>query len=335
LPPLLTTSPAGTARDVAGELGRATTSVLLGGDQVFDDSQSGWEVNLGFWLDPVQGRAFTLRVLGLGPEETSLTASSDQFPILARPFLDIDAAEQSALLIGFPNFVDGRFRFKTDTEFYMVDGAADWPLCFTCGPVFRWQVGYRYARLNDDLMLQQATIARSTDTGVPLGTTVRMRDDFRTQNDFNGALLGIAGQKRQGCWSLELLARLGVGSTIGEASISGRTVTAVPGAQQAVTSGGLLAQPTNDGVFRDARFAVMPELGAQLHYDMPCNLRFSFGYTFLYWSQVMRAADHIDLDVNPTVFPPNQLTGAARPRFDFEFSHYWAQGMNFGLEYRF
>src|SRR5438552_4848822 len=50
LPPLVTTSPAGTARPSAGVLGLPTTSVLFDGN-VNDDLRAGLQFGVGYWLD--------------------------------------------------------------------------------------------------------------------------------------------------------------------------------------------------------------------------------------------------------------------------------------------
>ena len=70
-----------------------------------------------------------------------------------------------------------------------------------------------------------------------------------------------------------------------------------------------------------------------LGYDITCRLRATFGYNFLYWSQVARPAGQLDLNVSQ--LPPEAPTGAQRPAFNNAASDYWAQGMNFGLDFRF
>jgi hypothetical protein len=62
------------------------------------------------------------------------------------------------------------------------------------------------------------------------------------------------------------------------------------------------------------------------------------GYSFLYWSNVWRAGDQIDrvVDVTqiPNFAPPDvQPTGFARPGVPFRTSDFWAQGLNFGVEF--
>ena len=76
---------------------------------------------------------------------------------------------------------------------------------------------------------------------------------------------------------------------------------------------------------------------------MTHNLRLTFGYSLLYWSKVARPGDQIDPNLhlvqaggNPA-FPPlaDVGAGAVHPRFQMRTTDLWAQGMNFGLSYRF
>ncbi len=68
---------------------------------------------------------------------------------------------------------------------------------------------------------------------------------------------------------------------------------------------------------------------------MTSRLRLTVGYTFLYWSQVARAGDQISTVINPSQFPPGQLSGAPAPQFKLALSDFWAQGVNFGVDFRF
>jgi hypothetical protein len=47
----------------------------------------------------------------------------------------------------------------------------------------------------------------------------------------------------------------------------------------------------------------------------------------------VRAGDAIDLDVNPDLLPPEEaFSGAMRPRFEWQDTDFWAQGIRVGLE---
>jgi hypothetical protein len=68
------------------------------------------------------------------------------------------------------------------------------------------------------------------------------------------------------------------------------------------------------------------------------NLKVYAGYNFLYWSNVLRPGDQIDRTVDLT-FVPNPPPGVPpsgqnRPTVPFTRSDFWAQGVQFGLEFR-
>ena len=68
---------------------------------------------------------------------------------------------------------------------------------------------------------------------------------------------------------------------------------------------------------------------------MTSALRVRAGYSFLYWSNVSRAGDAVDLTINSTQLPPGALVGPARPTFTWNDTSFWAQGINIGAELRY
>jgi hypothetical protein len=130
-----------------------------------------------------------------------------------------------------------------------------------------------------------------------------------------------------------------LGSTDQVVDVAGSTVIAPPGQVATVANGGLLAQPTNSGHFTRDQFAVVPEVGVNVGYQATAHLRAFVGYTFLYWSNVVRPGDQIDRAVNPTQLPVStaapQLAGPARPAPVLRDTAFWAQGSSFGVEFRY
>jgi hypothetical protein len=123
------------------------------------------------------------------------------------------------------------------------------------------------------------------------------------------------------------------------ANINGSTLFAVPGMPVSFQNGGLLALPTNSGRFSRDRFAVVPEVGVKVGYQLTAHVRCFVGYSFLYISDVARPGHQVDPVVNvaqlPSQFGPGALVGAPRPGFSFKGSDFWAQGVSFGLEIRY
>ena len=146
-----------------------------------------------------------------------------------------------------------------------------------------------------------------------------------------------SGKGCRGPYSLDLLMRMALGTNHQSVTIAGSTSLSGSGSASnnfANATGGLLAQRTNIGDYSRNRFAVVPELGITLGYAISPQWRATVGYTFLYWSSVVRPGDQIDRDVNPNLFPPEvtPFTGLERPAFTFVESDLWVNGLSVGLE---
>jgi hypothetical protein len=83
---------------------------------------------------------------------------------------------------------------------------------------------------------------------------------------------------------------------------------------------------------------VIPETRLQFGYDVTSRVRARVGYNFLYVSDVLRPGNQIDRVVNVN---QNGLVGTgtvqtpAVPAPLLQHSDFWAQGVTFGLEFRF
>src|SRR5229473_881549 len=88
LPPLVTTSPAGTPLAQAGVLGPPGTTVLFGDSSVNGGWRSGGQLRAGYWFDPKHKTGIEANFFGLERASSGFNANSAGTPILARPFLD-------------------------------------------------------------------------------------------------------------------------------------------------------------------------------------------------------------------------------------------------------
>ena len=345
VPPLVTTSPAGTLQDEAGVLGQPDTSILFGNTGLKNEAQSGGRFTLGRWFDPYGCRAVEVTYMFLGRETERFEASSEGDPILARPFFNIPEGVQDAQLIAFDE-VDGETVIDVRRGSILVGSTTTFQgaevlyrrvLNQQCWNRLDFLVGYRFNRLDDELRIDQSFTAEEGEETLVPGTTVELFDLFDTSNEFHGTQLGVVFRERACRWSLEMLMKLGLGNTHSRAVIDGSTTITVPDADPDSSLGGLLALSSNIGVYERDHFAVIPELGVTLGYDVTSCLRATFGYTFIYWSNVARPGDLIDLDVNVTQFGNDgaDLAGEPRPEFSWVTTDFWAQGLSFGLEFQF
>ncbi len=343
LPPLVTTG-GGTTRATAGVLPGAT--ILYGGnDDVLDGSRSGGRIRFGTWFDRFPGLGLEGEYFGLAQGSEGFFQNSSGTPTLARPFFNIVTGLQDAELVAFPNVLSGSVQVDVTSELngaaarfrkslYCSSGCAYSPFCCTTVPTssrLDGTVGYRYYELKESLAIRERL--QSTDINNP--GSFNILDQFDTRNQFNGGEIGVLWQGRRGLWSLDGLMRVGIGNNHQTVTIRGNSVVTQNGASTTFNNG-ILTQRTNIGTYDRNEFTMIPELGATLGYQFTRNVRLTAGYSLIYWGNVVRPGDQVDLDVNPNLFPPEAVpfTGALRPQFQFVSTDYWVQGLSFGAEMR-
>lgn len=340
-PPLLTTSDAGTAYADSGVLGRSTTTILVDGDDLAGKVRAGGRLSLGWWRDPCQTIGFEAIYTALSEDSATYSIQSQGTPILARPFFNVEAGveAQDAEVLAYDNMLEGSAVITRSSRFQGVElllrGAASREYDYRID----WVAGWRFNRLDDELAIMDTLEVTGAGTGMAVGTTMEQFDRFETRNSFHGVELGVVAAERYCQWSLELMMKLGLGNTRSRAELTGGTITSVPipggGTDVSTADGALLVQDTNSGVHKTNQFSVVPELGLTLGYDLTPRLRFTLAYSFIYWSQVVRPGDLIDMDVNLTQLDVGGLVGSPRPEFRWVKDDVWVQGLNLGLDYRF
>ncbi len=331
-PPLVTTSPAGTAQGQAGVLGQADTTVLFGGSDLQGDAGSGGRFSLGLWLDPCRSQGLEVSYFTLGSQSESFTASNADYTILARPFYNTVDGLQDARLIAYDGLVSGSLTATASTSFEGGEFLLRHSIQRECWVELDFIAGYRWLQLEDGLLIDETTQSLS---GATAGTSFELFDRFDTRNSFHGGELGMSIRRQiDPCWSIELLGKLAIGNVNSVTTIDGQTTT-IASTGTTVTQGGLLTQATNIGRYERDKLATATELGLTLKRSLGDRMSLTFGYTFLYLSDVARAGDQIDPNINVSQLPPGSLVGAAFPEFSFQSTGFWAQGLNFGLEGRF
>lgn len=332
VPALVTT---GTVASL-GVLDSFDTEILYGAQGLNGGSKSGVRLDLGWWLAPEW--ALEANALWLADRTSTYDVSSTGDPLLARPFMNVVTGAEDSHVVALPGTVTGSLAISSTTRFKgaellvrrTIHSRSDCRLDAADQYAARWDVllGYRFNQLDDDLLIQE-----SIELAGP--TTIGLYDSFDSNNDFHGVDMGLNASFQRNRWSLELLAKMALGNTRSRVWIDGATVTTSGGVVDN-DPGGMLALTTNMGSYTQNNMAVIPELGVTLGFDITKRFRATFGYTFIYWSNVARAGEQIDRNLNPTYFANNgPAAGAVQPEFVFVTSDYWTQGMNFGLELHF
>ena len=353
LPPLVTAG--STSDSLPSALGQAHTTLLYGGDYVQGDTRSGARFSGGYWFDANHCLGIDASIFFLADRGTNFTAGNQGNPgdpVIGRPVnfsnpLTLNSvtypAGQNAELVTLPlgplgGSIAGMVNVRETTQLWGAD--VNLRTNVWQGPWLKVDLlgGFRFLDLDENLSITENPTAFSNGQ---LLAAFQLNDQFRTQNQFYGGQLGLDAQFRCDRWTLDVRGKIAMGDVHQTVDINGSTSATIPGISGTiVNSGGLLALSSNIGQYHRDRFAVIPEVGVNVGYQITDGLRCFVGYNFLYVSSVVRPEDQIDTTINPTLVPKNNLqgvvpSGPARPAFDFKGTDFLAHGVNFGFEYRY
>jgi hypothetical protein len=362
LPPLVSTSPPGTAAATAGVLGTPGATSIYGPGSQNNDLRFGYRTTFGAWLDDAARFALEAQFLMTANGGNQFNAYSPGTPILARPVINAATGAEAAEPIAVPGVASGMIHVATTTT--GLTGAGIWlrenftrtddpcdschlcrrsggccgPNCGAgCDPGSRWYCrvdslfGYRYLHLSDNLEIDDQVNAVAALNGVPAGGTLQRTDIFHASNTFHGIDLGMVADMLCGPWTITGIAKVAVGFNDSSVDITGyKSVGGV------TTLGGLLAQTTNIGHYSHTMASAVPELDLRLAYSFSPTVKVYCGYTFLYWYHVARSADQINPSINPAFLTSSTAVSTVRqPLPLFEDRSIWIQGLSVGLEWRY
>ncbi len=324
LPPLVTTS--NVAAD-EGVLGRATTRILFGGDEVGRDLQSAGRVFAGKWIDNDGMTGVAIRFMGMEGDRSNFHQASTGVPLIAVPFFNADplVAAPDSVLAGGPG-ITGSIGVKTSNDIYSIEPLLR--IALRQGYDYRLDVigGYHHTLIDDGLTLNTITAQGAT--------MVHFRDGFNARNEFHGGSFGFIGEFGTGPWTASLLAKLSVGKNFEQVRIEGQNVTDVGGVV-AVADGGIFAQTTNIGTYFRDEIVYVPEVALSVNRRLTDHLDFSLGYSFMYWSEAVLAGDQIDTTIDGGLLQGGPGNGIRRPAFNFRETDFYLHAMTFGLNYRY
>jgi hypothetical protein len=343
IPPLVTTGSVADGAN-AGVLGLPGTAELFGGS-VDGGPLSGARFMAGYWLDDCTGKALEFGGFFLGPRSDHFFASSALFPVLARPFFNLNQNVNAVEQVAFPGRSTGNINVVAPSDLWGLEANLQCKLCCgnTCGCDWRTNalVGVRYLNLHESISITEMV---QGEAGAPPPFTNAMSsgiDLFSTRNQFYGGQVGLQSCWQSGRWSLDLKGKLALGVTEQELDINGSQRITNPSGPVSSLPGNLLALNSNIGHFSQNRFSVVPELGVNLGYHLLPNLRCFVGYNLLYWSSVLRPGGQIDTSIDITRIPNFQAPPGTQPVPGLhpapllKTTDFWAQGLVFGIEFVF
>lgn len=329
-----------------GTLGAPGTATVIGGRNYNDDWRSGLRLYGGMWFDQGQRLGAEMDWFYLGESSSrEVAGGSDSNGFVYRPFTNnvrrnadgtftVVPPFQDTQLVQYPNVLAGTVAVDSTSNLWGLNPNGILNLC--CNPCGRldFLIGYRYLNLQDDLTIREDLTGQAGSPNP--GAQFVVIDQFRTRNEFHGVNLGLAWERRFGNFFLNVRGAVALGNTHTTVDIDGSTTTTTTAGAVSRQSGGLLTQPSNIGSYSLDRFAVVPEVGVKLGVQLTDHLRVYAGYNFLYWSNVVRTGDVVDLRVNGSQLAPRtNVTGDLYPRFEPRYSDFWVHGLVFGVQVRY
>lgn len=322
------------------------SSSLLGNQAFSDSSFNGLRLDLGAWLNEATTFGVELSFLAVfeGSPRNNVSA---QTTLLERPYFDVATGLSKTLPIAVPGstagsitaganglLIGGEFNFLSriyrNHEYESIDLI----------------LGFRNLDLLENIGIGSTT-SIITGNGSFAGQTflapgtLNVSDAIKASNCFNGAQIGARAQTGGAGVTFSGYGKLAFGVMNEDITRTGYSVAAgptlVPPLQS--TTGGFFVTRTNSGSQSHNFFAVIPEIGMNLGLEVTSCMSLGIGYSILYVSNVARPGDQISPFINSHTIPTSPTfqappAGEASTRV-FQTSDYWAQGLNFSVNFKF
>jgi hypothetical protein len=348
--PLVTTgAPAG-----LGVIGTGTSSPLHGAGNLSLGTLSGFRLTAGFFRP--QDHRLGLEVTGMyvspGSNDFYGRSADNGIPVLTRPFFNTATGQNASLIVSFPNFSAGSILSRATSEFWGIEANAVANI-YRSSPdaliscALNGVVGFRYAGLQEGLTVSQQSQLLPGNTAPYAGITVAaptsllVEDRFHTNNNFYGGQLGLQWQASVGRWYTSVTAKVGLGLMNQEVRIEGMSGSSNPTAAvggSTLALGGLYANASNIGTYRDDRFGVLTDVNGTVGYNVTKFFTVTAGYNFVHMNTVARPTNQFSGAVDPSLVPTSGTFGATpvgTPPFAIKQTDYWLHGLNFGFVARY
>jgi hypothetical protein len=336
-------------------VGTVGTSVVLGNQDLDTSTRSGARFTVGWWCDARGELGLEANYFFLASRSVTRSVGSNggpNDPLLAVPFFADDLGTESSFTIAFPSTLAGAAEVRLTSR---LQGAELNGMVKTCDyPDFQFDVlaGFRFLDLHENLSFATASIGVMDPNALPTnnGMILNTLDQFDTQNYFYGFQLAARAEYHTGNLFVNALAKLALGDMHQIAHINGAAATNVFNAPaggpftgvpaQVIPGSGIFAQATNIGRTSRHEFEAVPEIDINVGYKITRGLCAFLGYDFLYLSNVIRPGNQIDRTITFSQTIQNTIAGNAsapgdRPLVPLTGSSFWAQGLSFGVEWRY
>jgi hypothetical protein len=312
------------------------------------ETMIGGRLSAGYWLDcegsiGVEASGF---YLGDGSTRFGFQGDNTGSPVLARPVVNTLTGIETGEFVSFPGAFAGGIQVASSSRLWGADINARARAITNCNLSVDMLLGARYFDLDEDLRIDQGSqilgggVAALNGPLFGPSNSIAIHDGFSTRNIFYGGQLGMRAGWRQDRITVDVIAKLALGVNHESDTIAGSTTIISPTGATTSASGGLLAISSNIGHHTHDEFAILPEVTINVGYQLSNSIRVFVGYNFLYLDEAARPGDQIDRTVNPSRVPSSIFSGPvpfgpAVPTGNVRSGDFWAQGVNFGIAFRY
>jgi hypothetical protein len=334
IPPLVGSAP-GQFANTTIPADQLTT--VFGGTHLDYQAYSGARFSAGYLLDCEGSLGIDANYFFTETKNKHFLGGSTGDPLFGPTYVDLANGQQTIVKDADPGRFMGVVSVEAPSKFW----GTELNLSARVQPVFsdhlRLFAGFRYFELSEAL----TRIDTATGVGDLTGDLITGFDHVGTRNQFYGGQVGFAAHSHCGQnWTLDVIGKFAMGGVRQLVNIDGASTFVQPGLPTLIGNGNLIAVGTNSGHFRQAKFAIMPELTVNAGYQISSRWNAFIGYNLLYIDKVVRPGSQIDEVVNTTQVTflagsPGVLSGSPRPAPILHNDSFWAQGMNFGLQFSY
>jgi hypothetical protein len=357
--PLVTTGPA----SGDGNLADPHTTVLFGNSGFDYGRFNGMQYDVGTWLG--EQHVWGVAASGFLLEQRAVTAhfasDGNGEPLLALPFNNIStivnnlpSGTAAGYVVASPGAFAGSVDIATTTRLWGAQVNAVRNLVADNGCTFDLVAGFRYLDLEEQLSIANRTTQLAggalffgSPTPLPTGSVVSIADHFQTRNQFYGGEAGAQAEFQGGAFTVQLAGDVALGPNHQRVTISGKTSAQTPGGPvRSVPTGLFAVDGTNISRPVTNWFAISPEASVRVGYHVTPGVFAFVGYNVLYLNNVVRPGSQLNPDINPA-FLPVSINFGAKPTFPptqqalfqpallTQRDEFWAQGLQFGVEFKY
>jgi hypothetical protein len=329
-----------------GLVNRSSTVVLFGNDYVGEGTFNGARATVGYQCNSILGIEASGFLLSQNGTAFGTGSDTTGNPLLAVPFVTPFFLLERSNILASPGVQTGGVVADLHTNLWsgelnltaLVYRNQTWSLQFLGG--------VRYADLHEGLGFNTTTTLLANpgvfnNQQVPIGSSFNVRDAFNTRNRYMAGQLGFEAEATWSRFFINVRGQLALGNTHEELNISGNSNLLLPGqtTPAATVNSGFFALSSNSGHYNQNEFAIMPEGRVNVGFRITNSVSVFAGYTFLYWSDVIRPGEQIDRRVNTNLVPTfnvNPPIGlASPPPAVLKNSDFFAHGFSFGVSFRY